>query len=90
MIDLAPLDEQKQVNPFDYVTIPVKEYKKLIKAKTKAEQKCEAKYADIIKELQDGKDMYERWYREKSKSLEEAKAQLKELLGVQEGEDDAE
>lgn len=89
MIDLASLDEQKQVNPFDYVTIPVKEYKKLIKAKVRAEQKCKAKYADIIKDLQDSKDMYERWYREKAKSLEEAKSQIAKLLGVDEDAEQA-
>lgn len=75
---------KKEINPFDYVTIPLKEYRKLLLAKYKAEKKIKAKYEAKITEIQSDKDMYQRWYREKSEALEQAKAQIAEMLGLQE------
>lgn len=77
-------------NPFDYVTIKLKEYRKLIKAEERIKAKYEAEYEAKIKELTDNKDMYQRWYREKSEALEQAKAQIAELLGIDEEKKDAE
>jgi len=69
-------EEKPVINPFSYVTIPVSEYKKLIKKVEKYKhefRKWELKYYDRGEEL-----------RETKKVLEEAKSDLRKALGIQE------
>ena len=69
-------EEKPVINPFSYVTIPVSEYKKLIKKVEKYKnevRKWESKYYDRGEEL-----------RETKKVLEEAKSDLRKLIGIQE------
>ena len=87
MIEIKELaeetNEQEQFNPFQFVTIPVTEYRKMIRKieKLKAEVKIQKAESD-----RDG-------YRDRAwtaeANLKEAKAQIQKLLGV-EGEEDAE
>lgn len=89
------MEEEKRVeeiNPLDYVTIPVKEYRKLIKKieRMKAENAALVKIGEAKEKAED----YRRWWHEeqkKSENLEkllaDAKAQIKELLGIEEEED---
>lgn len=80
----------------DYVTIPVKEYKKLIRKieRMKAEVTIAQKTAEVTREL----EQYRRWWHEEQcnvdnlkmeltearVNLDEAKAQIQELLGLKE------
>lgn len=80
----------------DYVSIPVKEYKKLIRKieRMKAEVTIAQKTAEVTREL----EQYRRWWHEEQKNtekltaevaelrtnLDEAKAQIQELLGLKE------
>jgi len=83
-IEEVKVEETKEKKPdelFSYVTIPLKEYRKLIKAKHK--------YKLIIKQMQEEKELNDRLFVEKSKSLEEAKAQIAKLLGVEEDAEQA-
>lgn len=77
-------------NPFDYVTIKLKEYRKLIKAEERIKAKYAAEYDEKLKQVTSDKELYYRWYREKSEALEQAKAQIAELLGIDEEKKDAE
>ncbi len=86
------MEEEKRVeeiNPLDYVTIPVKEYRKLIKKieRMKAENAALVKIGEVKEKAED----YRRWWheeKEKTENLEkllaDAKAQIKELLGIEE------
>ena len=69
--------KHKELSPFDYVTIPVKEYRKLITAHTRLKKKYKDKYEDKIKTANSNSDMYERWYRDKCNELAEAKKVIK-------------
>ena len=75
---------KKSFNPFKYVSIPIKEYKKLIRAEERIRMKVEAECNAKIAEIASDRDIYEKWYREKRDALEEAKAQIAEMLGLQE------
>lgn len=93
------VEEKKDtgINPLDYVTIPVKEYKKLIRKieHMKAEVTIAQKTAEVTREL----EQYRRWWHEAQSNvdklkmeltevrvnLDEAKEQIQELLGLQEG-----
>ena len=95
--------EQKEqatsINPLDYVTIPVKEYRKLIR---KIEQvKADKKVAEVTAELTNKTEDYRRWWRDEEKkadnlqaqvnelrtNLDLAKAQIQELLNIKEAKD---
>lgn len=87
--DSKPEIHPLEYNPFDFVTIKTSEYRKLIRKieKMKAENKALTEIAAIQEKAED----YRRWWqseeREKNelrKSLDEAKKQIQELLGLQE------
>ena len=96
------LNEEQKVNMFDFVTIPISEYKELVTAVAKKQVRKE--YKKIVKELQEDKEKYRRWWREEErqttqlrKNLDDAKALIVEKLGVdpeeflnKAGEDNAE
>lgn len=71
-------------NPFDYVTITTKEYKKLIKAETRIRAKVEAEYEEKLNKVKTELETYQQLYRDKKSALEEAKQQIQEMLGLQE------
>ena len=81
------VEQEKTINPLDYVTIPIAEYRALIEATAKKRAKKEFKKK--LKEVEDRKAMYYRWYeREKTEKeqlrahLDEAKALIRQNLGV--------
>ena len=91
--------EQTSINPLDYVTIPVKEYRKLIR---KIEQiKADKKIAEVTAELTEKAEDYRKWWRDEEKkadklaadveelraNLDQAKAQIQELLNIKEAKD---
>lgn len=80
---------EQVINPLDYVTIPIKEYRKLIKKVERV--KMQNKQLKELAEVQKKADDYRRWWKEEEqekdelrKNLDEAKAQIAELLGLQE------
>ena len=85
----AKREKKPDVNPLDYVTIPISEYHKLIR---KVERmKAENKQLKELAEVQKKADDYRRWWKEEEqekdelrKNLDEAKAQIAELLGLKE------
>ena len=76
--------EQKSeqvINPLDYVTIPIKEYRKLIKKveRIKAQNRQLKELADVQKDAGN----YRSWWKEeesKRKGLEEQLAEAKEVI----------
>ena len=93
---------EPKVNPFEYVTIPISEYRELIAAtaKKKVKKEYKAKLAKAEEEIR----KYERWWlsedkknQQLRKNLDDAKALIAEKLGVnpdeflaKKGETDAE
>lgn len=82
-------EEKKDVtiNPLDYVTIPVKEYKKLIRQTAK--KALAKKHKKELADIESTKQQYYRWWREEEKkakelraNLDDAKAMIAEKLGV--------
>ena len=80
---------EQVINPLDYVTIPIKEYRKLIKKIERV--KMQNRQLKELAEVQKNADNYRRWWKEEEqekdelrKNLDEAKAQIAELLGVSE------
>lgn len=82
------LDEQeeKKANPFfDYVTIPISEYRKLIRKVEKLKaQKLAQETQYISQSYLDRALAAEKQVRELHKNLDDAKQQIEELLGLQE------
>ena len=85
--------EKKQVNPFDYVTITVKEYRKMIRKIERV--KAEKDALEEIGEYKEKAEQYRRWWQEEQKqkskleeALKEAKDQLKGLLGIEDDENE--
>ena len=85
--------EKKQVNPFDYVTITVKEYRKMVRKieRVKAEKDALVE----IGEYKEKAEQYRRWWQEEQKkaskleeALNEAKDQIKGLLGIEADENE--
>ena len=81
------VEQEKTINPLDYVTIPIVEYRALVEATAKKRAKKE--YNKKLKEVEDRKDMYYRWYeREKTEkeqlrvNLDNAKALIRQNLGI--------
>lgn len=75
-----PEQAEQTLNPLDYVTIPIKEYRKLIKKveRVKAQNRQLKELADAQKEVGN----YRSWWKEeetKRRFLEEKLAQAKEL-----------
>lgn len=77
----------KEINPLDYVTITVKEYRKLLRKieRMKIEKEAMEEVNKAKKEAED----YRRWWHEEEakvtqlkESLEDAKNQIKDLLGI--------
>lgn len=85
--------KKKELNHLDYVTITVKEYRKLI---SKIERvKAQKMALEDIAKVNEKAEEYRRWWREEEhenkklkEALEEAKSQLKELLGVEDASDE--
>ena len=78
-----PEQAEQTINPLDYVTIPIKEYRKLIKKveRVKAQNKQLKELADLQKDAEN----YRRWWREEeaksadlAKQLEESKEVIKQ------------
>lgn len=81
------VEQEKTINPLDYVTIPIVEYRALVEATAKKRAKKE--YKKKLKEVEHRKDMYYRWYeREKAEkeqlraNLDNAKALIRQNLGI--------
>ena len=81
------VEEKKDtgINPLDYVTIPIKEYRKLIRKVERAKADKEIMEANNSME----KHLDQLWKvklenNELRKNLDEAKAQIQELLGLKE------
>lgn len=81
------VEQEKTINPLDYVTIPIAEYRALIEETAKKRAKKEFKKK--IKEVEDSKAMYYRWYEREKKekeqlreNLDNAKALIRQNLGV--------
>lgn len=80
--DQEPAQETQQaINPLDYVTIPIKEYRKMIKKieRMKAKLIESKQVAAITKES----DQYHRWWndeRAKTKDLEEQLAKAQRII----------
>lgn len=73
-----PEQAEQTINPLDYVTIPIKEYRKLIKKveRVKAQNRQLKELADLQKDTAN----YRRWWKE-----EEAKrVSLEKQLGISE------
>lgn len=84
-------EEKKEVNPFEYVTIPVEKFEKLIKATAKKELK--KKYKKLIKAIEDDKNTYERWYLEELRKRQDLEKKVETLqanleTAVEESTDD--
>ena len=85
--------KKKEHNPMDYVMIPVKEYRKLIR---KIEHlKAEREAAEELAKEKEYTEQYRIWWHKEQdeaaklrEALEDAKSQLKELLGVEEASDE--
>ena len=72
---------KKEINPLDYVTIPLKEYRKLIKKveRVKVQNRQLKELADLRKDAGN----YRSWWKEeeaKREGLEEQLAQAKEVI----------
>lgn len=81
------VEQEKTINPLDYVTIPIVEYRALVEATAKKRAKKEFKKK--LKEVEDSKDMYYRWYQREKKEKEQlrtnfdnAKALIRQNLGI--------
>ena len=82
-------EPKKDLNPLKYVTITVKEYRKLISkiARYEVEREMAEK---VAKESEYAEKYREWWHKEQNETaklkeaLEDAKSQLRELLGVEE------
>ena len=92
MTDVENKEAQEQkVNPFEYVTIPLAEYRELVSAvATKiAKKKARKEFKKKLAEVEEDRDFYKRWYREEQektkvlrKNLDDAKIMIAEKLGV--------
>ena len=94
----AKKEKGEELNPFAYVTIPVKEYKKLIikAVKKDLKRKYKAMYEAEINAAQADRETYRKWYYEEKEAAQElranldaAKAHIAELVGVTEVKTDA-
>ena len=93
MKEIVMEPEEKPVNPFDYVTITVKEYRKLI---SKIERlKAEREAAGGLAKEREYAEQYRIWWHKEQdeaaklrEALDDAKSQLKELLGVEDVNDE--
>ena len=72
------VEEKKDtvINPLDYVTIPIKEYRKLIRKVERAKADNEKHLDQLWKVKLENNEL--------RKNLDEAKAQIQELLGLKE------
>lgn len=89
MAEVAEIKEvqEQKVNPFEYVTIPISEYRELVAATAK--KKAKKEYKAQIKELSEKIEQYRRWWHQEEsktselrKNLDDAKALIAEKLGV--------
>ena len=96
--------QEPKVNPFEYVTITLAEYRELVTAT--ARKQIHKEYKAKIKELTENAEKYRRWWHEEEveksqlrKNLDDAKIMIAEKLGVdpdefltnqEDGETDAE
>lgn len=71
---------KKEINPLDYVTIPIKEYRKLIKKveRVKAQNRQLKELADIQKDAAN----YRRWWKEEEAKSAELAKQIEESKEV--------
>lgn len=81
------VEQEKTINPLDYVTIPITEYKELVEAV--ARKKLKKEFKQKVKEIEDRRDMYYRWYQQEKKEKEQlqevwnnAKSLIKQNLGI--------
>ena len=83
-----PEQAEQTINPLDYVTIPIKEYRKLIKKveRVKAQNRQLKELADLQKDAGN----YHRWWREEVAKRESLEKQLgiSELQKARELQDD--
>lgn len=81
------VEQEKTINPLDYVTIPIAEYRELVEATAK--KRLKKKFKQKVKEIEDRRDMYYRWYQQEKKEKEQlqevwnnAKSLIKQNLGI--------
>ena len=88
MTDVENKEAQEQkINPFEYVTITLTEYRELVSAVAK--RKARKEFKKKLAEVEEDRDFYKRWYREEQektkvlrKNLDDAKIMIAEKLGV--------
>lgn len=69
-------EPKPDINPLEYVTIPIREYRKLIK---KVEQlKAMLVESEKVTKLTEDRDKYERWWNDERKQSEDLAEQLTE------------
>ena len=76
-----PEQAEQTINPLDYVTIPIKEYRKLIKKVERV--KVQNRQLKELADLQKDAGNYRSWWKQeeaKRESLEEQLAQAKEVI----------
>lgn len=79
--------QEQKVNPFEYVTITLDEYRELVTAAAK--KKAKKEFKKQLAEIESSRDTYRKWYREEQakseqlrKYLDDAKALIREKLGI--------
>jgi len=82
-------ENKKEFNPFDYVTIPVKEYKKLIQktARKEIKKELEKKYSEEMAEVKRWSQNYHRWWQEEEAKRKALEKKLKDA-GIEVDEND--
>lgn len=89
MAEVAEIKEvqEQKVNPFEYVTIPISEYRELVTVTAK--KKAKKEYKKLLAEAKRDSDTHWRWYKEQKakveelrKNLDDAKALIAKKLGV--------
>lgn len=76
--EVTPKATEPVIYPLDYVTIPVKEYRKLIKKAEKLKRRVQKEHNEMM--------IYWRQVNETKKHLEDAKAEIRKLIGLEDKE----
>lgn len=81
-----PEQAEQIINPLDYVTIPIKEYRKLIKKveRVKAQNRRLKELTDLQKDAVN----YRRWWKEEETKRVSLEEQISELQKARESQDD--
>lgn len=81
-----PEQAEQIINPLDYVTIPIKEYRKLIKKVERV--KAQNRRLKELTDLQNDAVNYRRWWKEEETKRVSLEEQISELQKARESQDD--